>query len=114
MALRKTIAVWLLLLALSPFTAPFSTCDLSTFSLAHAASGVRVGKLSPLSETLIDEALAELQSSESPVAGRTRFLIHSEAAALLHAPVALGLRDQHPFNSARVLSGSTSVTRLRI
>src|SRR5438093_31900 len=32
MALRKAAAVWILLLALSPFTAPFSTCDLSTFS----------------------------------------------------------------------------------
>jgi hypothetical protein len=29
------IAWWLFLLALSPFTAPFSTCDLSTLTHQH-------------------------------------------------------------------------------
>jgi len=113
MALRKAVAVWLLLLALSPFTAPFSTCDLSTFSTTDATAGVHIGKLSPLAETLIDEALAQLQSPESPVAGRAKFFVNSETAALQHGSH-LGLRVQRTHGSSRSLAPSTSSTRLRI
>jgi hypothetical protein len=114
MALRKVAALWLLLLALSPFTAPFSTCDLSTFSAACATDGLHIGKLSPLAETLVDEALAQLQSPESPVAGRAKFFVRSEATALPHASLHLDLRGQRTCGSGRALSRSAFSTRLRI
>jgi len=114
MALRKAVAVWLLLLALSPFTAPFSTCDLSTFSNGSATEGLHIGKLSPLAETLVDEALAQLQSPESPAAGRAKFFVQSEASALPHSLLHLGLRAQRTPDSSRPLSRLTGSTRLRI
>jgi hypothetical protein len=114
MAFRKAVAVWLLLLALSPFTAPFSTCDLSTFSNASATEGLHIGKLSPLAETLVDEALAQLQSPESPVAGRAKFFVHSEASAVPHSSLHRGLRVQRTLDSSRPLSRSAGSTRLRI
>ena len=94
MALRKAIAVWLLLLALSPFTAPFSTCDLSTFSNTSAAAAVHIGKLPPLTETLVDEALAQLQSPESPAAERAKFFVNSRTTALPYASIDLGIRAE--------------------
>lgn len=62
------------MLALSPFTAPFSTCDLSTLTNSDAGHA-RAARLSPLRETLVDELLGPLPSPEGPVAGRTRFLV---------------------------------------
>jgi len=114
MALRKAVAVWLFLLALSPFTAPFSTCDLSTLSGVSATDALHIGKLSPRAETLVDEALAQLQSPESPVAGRGKFFVPSEVTALPHPPLHLGRRAQRTRGSSRPLSRSTSATLLRI
>lgn len=114
MALRKTVAVWLLLLALSPFTAPFSTCDLSVFSNGSATEGLHIGKLFPLAETLVEKALAQLQSPESPVAGRAKFFVHTEATALPQTSLHLGLRAQWTPGSSRPLPRSTCSTRLRI
>jgi hypothetical protein len=85
MAFRKAVAWWLLLLALSPFTAPFSTCDLSMFSVSHQKVGEHIAKLSARAETLVDEALAQLQSPESPAAGRTKFVVPMRVAVLPQA-----------------------------
>jgi hypothetical protein len=114
MALRKVVAVWLLLLAASPFTAPFSTCDLSSLSGGYAIAGRHVGQLSPSPETLVDEALAQLQSPESPAAGRAKFFVSTDAAALPHASLHLGVRANPPFDSSRLFSRSTCSPRLRI
>ena len=114
MALRKAVAVWLLLLALSPFTAPFSTCDLSTFSSASATAGLHIGKLSPLAETLVDEALAQLQSPESPAAGRAKFFVNSRTTAFTHASIDVGIRAQRLPDSSGAISRSTAYIRLRI
>jgi hypothetical protein len=85
MAVRKTVAWWLLLLALSPFTAPFSTCDLTMFFVSHQNAGEHIARLSPRAETLVDDALAQLQSPESPAAGRTKFFVPTRVAVLLQA-----------------------------
>jgi hypothetical protein len=36
---QKIAAIWLVVLALSPFTTPFSTCDLASFLSNHAGDG---------------------------------------------------------------------------
>ena len=49
--LGKLIAIWLVVLALSPFTAPFSTCDLAG-SVNDRAPGSRPSAASPDDATL--------------------------------------------------------------
>jgi hypothetical protein len=114
MTFRKAVAVWLLLLALSPFTAPFSTCDLSALSSRSPTGGFHFGTLSPPSETLVDEAIAQLQSPESPVAGRAKFFVTLEAATLPLVSLQRDPRASHPPGSSQSRSRATTPTGLRI
>src|SRR5262245_30206355 len=101
MVFRKAIAWWLLLLALSPCTAPFSTCDLSTFSPSHPAGGPPIGKFSPLAEMLLDGWLVHRQSPESPAAERARYVVSSQTAVVPHA---LGTHQDFCRTSSTVLA----------
>src|SRR5690242_2843565 len=113
MTVRKTIALWLVLLALSPFTAPFSTCDLSALSTGDSNQSAPAAKLITFAQTAVD-ALLTSHSQELPAAGRTRFVVRS-AAACLPQPVApagiVSPRSPHPSSS---LCHATDFTLLRI
>jgi hypothetical protein len=91
--LRRVIAWWLFLLALSPFTAPFSTCDLSMLTNSDAVHA-RIAILSPLAGTLVDELVAQLYSPEGPVAGRTKFVVTTSSQS---TPVKFAALDTASF-----------------
>jgi len=74
--LRKACALSLLLLAFSPFTAPFSTCDLTTASTCPAKEEIRATRIPSVSAIGVDAAAAR-HPSEPPVAGRARFFVRS-------------------------------------
>lgn len=114
MALRKAAALWLLLLALSPFTAPFSTCDLSTLSNGYIPRDPHIGKLSRSAETVVDELLAQLQSPEAPAAGRTKFFVTSQSAVLRSALVHLTEIEGRFTATARPRSVAEHPATLRI
>src|SRR5689334_8936092 len=87
MLARKVAACWLILLALSPFTAPFATCDLTTLSSGVTSQTAHLTTFSPLGETLVDELLAQLHAPEAPAASRTKYFVQSRSVALGAAPV---------------------------
>jgi hypothetical protein len=90
MPVRKAVALWVLLLALSPFTAPFATCDLSALSSATARQNACTGKVSPGAAMLVDVVVAQGQSPESPASGRAKFVVNSPSFGLTRASAGIG------------------------
>jgi hypothetical protein len=121
--LRRVVASSLVALALSPFTAPFCTCDLSTLVAGHARhvtppETFAFPTVITLDTSVIpaDSSLAEIQLSEPPTAARARFFMTSEGA--LEVPsVHLGLLRPAPDNARPKLllpTGRTLGIGLRI
>jgi hypothetical protein len=73
---RKALAAWLVVLALSPFTAPFSTCDLSTL-LPNGATSSGRGATLVLTAPAIDIASADADALSTP---RTRTRVEASTA----------------------------------
>jgi hypothetical protein len=106
----KLIATWLLILTLSPFTAPFATCDLAVFFTE--------GALAPVPGTSQDASLGD--ASHSPAlllcrpSGRVRFIALSQsrlAADGVRLPAAGFARSLAP---VRASSPQVSFSVLRI
>ena len=74
---RKIAAVWLLALAVSPFTAPFSTCDLPLLFSSHSPDTGVAPSGRPSSAVAASEtpAVAAAEASAvAPLAARIRFV----------------------------------------
>jgi hypothetical protein len=71
---QKVAAVWLVALALSPFTTPFSTCELRLLfsSRSQDTGATRSGHLSLTIAPA--EAVPETASAVPPLTGRIRFV----------------------------------------
>src|SRR5262245_21018785 len=114
MTFRKTVAWWLLLLALSPFTAPFSTCNLLAFSRSYPTEGAHIAKFFSLPETRLDDCSPHAQSPQSPAAGCARFFLSSQAAVGPRAPTSIGFFAGPFESSSRSLCRSSRSRLLRI
>jgi hypothetical protein len=80
---RRFSALMLIALAFSPFTRPFSTCDLATFFHDQPTLDTTLTSSSAATLQLPDQA-SQPRWSEPPVFGRGRF---AAALALSHTPV---------------------------
>ncbi len=94
--LRKVLVVCLLALAVSPFTAPFVTCDMSILLNGHGGHSATAMPAMPTAAGDVSQETtfqSHLPESPSPtLAGRTRFLAsaHSRVtASTCTAPSAL-------------------------
>src|SRR5262249_47178021 len=75
----QTIAVWLLALVISPFTAPFSICDLSSFGRAAHRDGSGAPASARLPHHLPDTSLAPCgRAPRTP--GRFRLILFDGAS----------------------------------
>jgi hypothetical protein len=79
---HKAFAVWLLALALSPFTTPFSTCDLRVFfsSRSQDAGAPRSGHMALTIAP--SAALPEAALAVPPLTGRIRIASSASATAI--------------------------------
>jgi hypothetical protein len=80
--LRRVFAFWLVILALSPFTAPFCTCDLSTLPSEQATHRRVVTDSTAASESVRGLSMSMASPAESPVAGRAKFFVTSQHHSL--------------------------------
>jgi hypothetical protein len=95
--LRRFLAYVLIALAFSPFTRPFSTCDLSALftkpitgafisqAPRWASLDTRVMRTQVPAVESVDDALLQVRSAEPPVVGRARFATTSPASNLTYA-----------------------------
>ena len=85
---RQALSCWIVALALSPFTAPFCTCDFSTLLATLSAKHAEAEHEPQLTHVDADAAitvasrLALPHSSEPPVTGRARFVVGLPSASL--------------------------------
>jgi len=79
---RRLVASWFVVLALSPFTAPFVTCDLSAFRPEPRTPHLRADAPLALPATLVSSP-AQSHSTEPPAAGRARFVVRQQSASFL-------------------------------
>jgi hypothetical protein len=108
--LGKVIAAWLVVLTLSPFTAPFPTCDLTIFFTERAPAPAH-GASQPTS--VADATFSQALPLVRP-AGRVRFVALSESRTAADDP-ALSAAGLAP--SIKPVSASSqriSLTILRI
>jgi hypothetical protein len=110
--LRKFSAASLIVLALSPFTAPFSTCDLSTL-LGHA--GTHGVPLAPRSKTALttDSSVSTVPSAITRTARAKTLVTTSRHTICLvgHEPSAHGRPDDSVHRLA-IRSVLTTILRL--
>jgi hypothetical protein len=71
--LGNVIAAWLIFLTLSPFTAPFPTCELAILFTEHAPPGHGPSPPTSLADAALSQALPLVRTS-----GRVRFIALSE------------------------------------
>jgi hypothetical protein len=76
--LRKFFAVVLVTLAVSPFTAPFASCDLAVNALHQSSDGFSTGKL-------VDESPAIPALASRGVLDQRLELVHVRAAVFFSA-----------------------------
>jgi len=108
--LGKVISVWLIFLTLTPFTAPFATCDL-TMSLAGRAPAPAHGT-SPstsLADASLSQALPLFRAS-----ARVRFMAFTESRTALDAPVPLATAFTRFLGQVRTAPSRLELTPLRI
>jgi hypothetical protein len=75
--LGKVISAWLVFLTLTPFTAPFPTCDLTIFLTGHAPAPVHgTSQSASVTDATLSQALPLVRPS-----GRVRFVAISESRA---------------------------------
>lgn len=92
--LRKVLAVCLLALAVSPFTAPFVTCDMSILLKGHGGHPAAAVPAMPTAagdvsqETTFQSPLS--QSPSPTLAGRTWFLAAAHSRVTASTCTALG------------------------
>jgi hypothetical protein len=112
--LAKTSAVALLVLACSPFTAPFSTCDLATL-LAERADRSRLPPADTRSRkaSLTDASLSQLVPL-ARTAGRGRLLTLSRPGCVSAVPRSLAATRLGAVRAAGVASQPALQTILRI
>ena len=81
---RQVLSCWLVVLALSPFTAPFCTCDLSTLLAKHAGAEhePQWTYVDADAATTVASPMALLHPSEPPVTGRARFVAGPPSTSL--------------------------------
>jgi hypothetical protein len=106
----RVIAAWLALLALTPFTAPFATCDLETLLAAHAPEDTH---RTPSSLSIADASLPQAALRFSP-SGRVRFIALSESRTAIAGhplPTLAFARSARPLT---VISQRVAVSNLRI
>src|SRR5713226_4189997 len=113
--LRRAFAYWLLALAVSPFTAPFSTCELSTLSAERTGEEARVTRFPAPAAILVDASLPPVQQLDPPVAGRAKFFVTSQFTFLGFCSAHLGATiRERAATRARHRSSLGSATSLRI
>ena len=72
---RRVVAVWLVLLALSPYTAPFCACDLSTLT-APSGAHANLASTAPASHIInVETSISDVHQPEPPVLARDRFIV---------------------------------------
>jgi hypothetical protein len=107
---RRLLASLLIVLALSPFTAPFCTCDLSTLAAEYARSTTHFTTFATASAVGVD-ASSPLLSREPPAScGRPRFFVSSILASVVlpsrycgvPTRAAAGVRAQSPLSARGV------------
>jgi len=96
---HKAAAVWLLALALSPFTTPFSTCDLRVLFSSRSQDGgaPRSGRMALTIAP--SDALPEAALAVPPLTGRIRIASSGSATArtcLLSPPARLAVSLDTP------------------
>jgi hypothetical protein len=86
---RRIVASCFIVLALSPFTAPFSTCDLSALRADPPRQRLRETTPVPLPGTVVTSSIPE-RDSEPPAAGRARFVVSQQSASFFFPSTAFG------------------------
>jgi len=92
LVLTRIAALWLIVLIVSPFSAPFSTCDLATLTrsnITHAGGPVR----SPTPFRSLEDAAASHAVPVAPVASRLKLLSAADLRSCAPAFVPFMPRD---------------------
>jgi len=109
--LRRTVAALLLILTVTPFTAPFPTCDFPTLF----GDGTPIGPHPPsLASTIEDGShTVPLAAASVRIRARLKYIAQTEThASLLH--MAFPVRDSHTDVSFPGSVANESLTPLRI
>ena len=96
--LRQGLSCWIVALAVSPFTAPFRTCDLSALLAKHAEAehGPQATNLDADAGITVASSIAWLHPSEPPVTGRARFVVGPPSASLAISCLLFDAASQSP------------------
>jgi hypothetical protein len=108
--LGKIVAGWLVTLTLSPFTAPFPTCDLTMFFAGRALAPVHgTSQATLLGDASLSPALPLCRPS-----GRGRFIALSESRTAADGPSLSAAGLTQSIRPVRARSDRVSLTILRI
>jgi hypothetical protein len=110
---RRLVASWFVLLALSPFTAPFVTCDLSAFRAEPRKAHLRADAPLGLPAT-IESSSARAHAHEPPAAGRARFAVSQQSTSFLLPANQFGSVLSRPSDRAAIHLAPPGGTSLRI
>jgi hypothetical protein len=108
--LGKVIAAWLVVLTLSPFTAPFPTCDLTMF-LGERAPAPAHGRSH---KTSVDDASLSPAMPLSRPSGRVRFITLSASRMAADRPALSAAGFAQSIRPVSASSQRVSFTILRI
>jgi len=109
--LRRTVATLLLILTVSPFTPPFSTCDIATLF----GNSVPVGPHPPSLASAREDGshTVPLSSSSFRIRARMKHIARTETTASVHH-MALAIGDSHADVCVPGSVAYESLTPLRI
>jgi hypothetical protein len=107
--LEKFVSVWLVFLTLTPFTAPYPTCDLTLFLTGRAAAPAHATSQASLADASLSQAVPLFRAS-----ARVRLVAFAECPTGAHAPAPSAASVAQHLDLTSASSHHRDLTILRI